>query len=44
MSGLVFFYTNILVCADDTAEPAKQTRAITLIVGHRRDNSLVISL
>jgi predicted nucleic acid-binding protein len=44
MRGLAFFDTNILIYADDHATPVKQTRAITLIVEHQRENSLVISL
>ena len=44
MKGLAFFDTNVLVYADDGSAPAKQARAISLIVEHRRDNSLVISL
>jgi predicted nucleic acid-binding protein len=44
MKGPAFFDTNILVYADDAAEPAKQARAISLIVEHRRENSLVVSL
>ncbi len=44
MKGLAFFDTNVLIYADDTATPAKQARAISLIVEHQRDNSLVVSL
>lgn len=44
MKGLAFFDTKVLIYADDTASPAKQTRAISLIVEHQRDNSLVVSL
>jgi predicted nucleic acid-binding protein len=44
MKGLAFFDTNVLVYADDAAAPAKQARAISLIVEHRRENSLVVSL
>ena len=44
MKGLAFFDTNILVYADDTADPGKQSRAIELVQEHRLDNSLVISL
>ena len=44
MNGLAFFDTNILVYSDDTADPAKQALAVSLLAAHRRDNSLVISL
>jgi predicted nucleic acid-binding protein len=44
MTGLAFFDTNVLVYADDSAAPAKQARAISLIVEHQRENSLVVSL
>jgi predicted nucleic acid-binding protein len=44
MTGLAFFDTNILIYADDAADPAKQARAISLVAEHRRDDSLVISL
>jgi predicted nucleic acid-binding protein len=44
MTGLAFFDTNIFVYADDAASPAKQARAIALIVEHQLDKSLVISL
>jgi predicted nucleic acid-binding protein len=44
MKGLAFFDTNILVYSDDTADAAKQKRAISLLAAHRRDNSLVVSL
>jgi predicted nucleic acid-binding protein len=44
MRGLAFFDTNVLIYADDASAPAKQARAISLIVEHQRDNSLVVSL
>ena len=44
MKGLPFFDTNILVYADDASDPAKQERAISLIVEHQREGSLVVSL
>lgn len=44
MTGLAFFDTNILVYADDAANPAKQARAIDLIAMHQRESALVISL
>ena len=44
MKGLAFFDTNVLIYADDAATPAKQRRAISLIVEHQRDHSLVVSL
>jgi predicted nucleic acid-binding protein len=44
MSGLAFFDTNVLIYADDASAPEKRERAISLIVEHRRRNSLVVSL
>ena len=44
MTSLTFFDTNILVYADDAAEPAKQARAISLIAECQRESSLVVSL
>jgi predicted nucleic acid-binding protein len=44
VTGLSFFDTNVFLYADDNDAPAKQTRAISLIAGHRRENSLVVSL
>lgn len=44
MKGLVFFDTNILVYADDTASPAKQDRAIRLFSEHLRGGTAVVSL
>jgi predicted nucleic acid-binding protein len=44
MKGLAFFDTNILIYADDSSVKTKQDRAISLIVEHRADNSLVTSL
>src|ERR1019366_6560386 len=44
MTSLTFFDTNILVYADDAAEPEKQARAISLIAECQRESSLVVSL
>jgi predicted nucleic acid-binding protein len=44
MSDRSFFDTNILVCADDKAAPAKQRRAIELVALHRRAGTGVLSL
>jgi len=39
-----FFDTNILVYADDKAAPAKQRKALDLVVAHRRAGTGVVSL
>lgn len=44
MNGLAFFDTNILVYADDRANPQKQEVAIGLITAHRRNGSSLVSL
>jgi predicted nucleic acid-binding protein len=44
MSARSFFDTNVCVYADDKSAPAKQRRAVELIVAHRRDRSGVVSL
>src|ERR1700722_268841 len=44
MNGLAFFDTNILIYADDVRAKAKREQAISLIVEHRRNDSLVTSL
>jgi predicted nucleic acid-binding protein len=44
MSVRSFFDTNILVYADDDAEPVKQRRAIELVAEHRRSRTGVLSL
>jgi predicted nucleic acid-binding protein len=44
MSARSFFDTNVLVCADDQAELAKQQRAIALVAEHRRAGTGVVSL
>src|SRR5690349_9750998 len=44
MSDLAFFDTNVLVYADDGAHPAKQDRAIALVVEHFREGTAVVSL
>jgi predicted nucleic acid-binding protein len=44
MSARSFFDTNICVYADDKSAPAKQRRAVELIVEHRRERSGVVSL
>lgn len=44
MSVRSFFDTNILIYADDKAEPEKQRRALTLLTEHRRAGTGVVSL
>jgi len=44
MSGLAFFDTNVLIYAEDASEPLKRARASSLILEHRRSDSIVISL
>jgi predicted nucleic acid-binding protein len=44
MSGLAFFDTNVLVYADDTSSPEKQSRAIGLYAEHVRRGTAVLSL
>lgn len=44
MSARSFFDTNILVYADDKANPAKQRRAVELVSEHRRAMTGVVSL
>lgn len=44
MNGLAFFDTNILIYADDSSSPHKQSQAIQLIADHQRRGNLVISL
>ena len=44
MKGLALFDTNILIYADDSSVPKKQSRAIQLITDHQRDGLSVISL
>jgi len=44
MSVRSFFDTNVLVYADDKSSPAKQRRAIALVVEHRRARTGVLSL
>jgi predicted nucleic acid-binding protein len=44
MPARSFFDTNILVYADDKAAPAKQRRALDLVIEHRRARTGVISL
>ncbi len=44
MSVRSFFDTNVLVYADDKAMPAKQRRAVELVVEHRRAGTGVVSL
>ncbi|HUO24148.1 MAG TPA: PIN domain-containing protein [Candidatus Aquilonibacter sp.] len=39
-----FFDTNVLIYADDQANPAKQRRAVDLMADHRRARSGVVSL
>ncbi len=44
MSARSFLDTNVLVYADDKAEPGKQRRALALIAEHRRARTGVVSL
>ena len=44
MSVRSFFDTNVLIYADDQAAPAKQSRAVDLVVEHRRSRTGVLSL
>ena len=44
MNGLAFFDTNILIYADDTTDPAKQSQAIDLISDHQQRNMAILSL
>ena len=44
MPARSFFDTNVLVYADDRSSPAKQKRAIDLVVEHRRERTGVVSL
>jgi len=44
MPARSFFDTNVLVYADDKAAPAKQRRALDLVIEHRRAQTGVISL
>jgi predicted nucleic acid-binding protein len=44
MTGLAFFDTHIMVCADDASSPEKQNRAIRLFTDHQRQGLAVISL
>jgi predicted nucleic acid-binding protein len=44
MSVRSFLDTNVLVYADDKAMPAKQRRALNLVVEHRRAGTGVVSL
>ena len=39
-----FFDTNVLIYADDKAAPAKQRKALDLVVAHRRARTGVVSL
>jgi len=39
-----FFDTNVLIYADDKADPAKQQRALDLVAEHRRGRTGVVSL
>ena len=39
-----FFDTNVLIYADDKAAPAKQRRAVDLVIEHRRAGTGVVSL
>lgn len=44
MPARSFFDTNVLIYADDKADPAKQQRALDLIAEHRRGRTGVVSL
>ena len=44
MSVRSFFDTNVLVCTDDKAAPAKQRRALELVAEHRRAGTGVVSV
>ena len=44
MPARSFFDTNVLIYADDKDAPAKQRKALDLIVEHRRTRSGVVSL
>ncbi len=44
MPARSFFDTNVLIYADDKAVPAKQRRALDLIIEHRRARTGVVSL
>jgi predicted nucleic acid-binding protein len=44
MPARSFFDTNILIYADDKADPAKQQRALDLVAEHRRGRTGVVSL
>jgi predicted nucleic acid-binding protein len=44
MPARSFFDTNVLIYADDKAAPAKQRRALDLVVEHRRARTGVVSL
>jgi predicted nucleic acid-binding protein len=44
MPARSFFDTNVLIYADDKADPAKQQRALDLVAEHRRARTGVVSL
>jgi len=44
MPARSFFDTNVLIYADDKANPAKQQRALDLVAEHRRARTGVVSL
>jgi predicted nucleic acid-binding protein len=44
MPARSFFDTNVLIYADDKADPAKQKRAFNLVAEHRRTRTGVVSL
>jgi predicted nucleic acid-binding protein len=44
MPARSFFDTNVLICADDKAAPAKQGRALALVAEHRRAGTGVVSM
>jgi len=44
MSARSFFDTNVLICADDKAAPAKQRKAVNLVTEHLRAGTGVLSM
>jgi predicted nucleic acid-binding protein len=44
MAARSFFDTNVLIYADDKADPEKQRRALDLVAEHRRGRTGVVSL
>src|SRR5277367_916970 len=44
MPARSFFDTNVLIYADDQADPAKQRKALDLVAEHRRSRTGVVSM